>query len=96
MLGGVEGLCALTPPVLEPSAPKSLLVPLQRSVAVGSLACAVMLFVALPWMTAEVRPPLVQQLSGFLRTGALVLGGGHVVLLLLEQALVHNGWIDLH
>ena len=37
----------------------------------------------------------MQQLSGFLRTGALVFGGGHVVLPLLEQALVPNGWIDL-
>ena len=63
--------------------------------AVVLLGFAVLLFVALPWLTAEARPLLVQQLSGFLRTGALVFGGGHVVLPLLEQALVPNGWIDL-
>ncbi len=40
-------------------------------------------------------PLLVQQLSGLLRTGALVFGGGHVVVPLLDQALVPNGWIDL-
>ena len=95
LFGGLVGLCVLTPPELELSAPERLVVPLQRSVAVVLLGVAVLLLVALPWMTAEARPLLLQQLSGFLRTGALVFGGGHVVLPLLEQALVPNGWIDL-
>ena len=95
LLGGLVGWCALTPPALEPSAPERLMVPLRRSVAVVLLGFAVLLFVALPWLSVESRPLLVQQLSGFLRTGALVFGGGHVVLPLLEQALVPNGWIDL-
>ncbi|QNI49908.1 chromate transporter [Synechococcus sp. RS9915] len=95
LLGGLVGWCALTPPALEQSAPERLVVPLRRSVSVGLLVFAVLLFVAMPWLSAEARPLLVQQLSGFLRTGALVFGGGHVVLPLLEQALVPNGWIDL-
>ena len=95
LFGGLVGLCALTPPELEPSAPERLVVPLRRSVSVVLLGFAVLLIVALPWLTDEARPLLVQQLSGFLRTGALVFGGGHVVLPLLEQALVPNGWIDL-
>ena len=95
LLGGLVGWCALTPPELEPSAPKRLVVSLRRSVALGLLALAVLLFIALPWLSAEARPLLVQQLSAFLRTGSLVFGGGHVVLPLLEQALVPNGWIDL-
>ena len=95
LLGGLVGWCVLTPPELEPSSPQRLEVPLRRSVALGLLALAVLLFVALPWLSAEARPLLVQQLSAFLRTGALVFGGGHVVLPLLEQALVPNGWIDL-
>jgi len=95
LLGGLVGWCALTPPELEPSAPQRLMVPLRRSVAVVLLCSAVLLFVALPWLSADARPLLVQQLSGFLRTGALVFGGGHVVLPLLEQALVPNGWMDL-
>ena len=60
----------------------------------GLLAVAGLLVVALPWLSAEARPLLVQQLSAFLRTGSLVFGGGHVVLPLLEQALVPNAWID--
>ena len=72
LLGGLVGLCALTPPELEPSAPERLVVPLRRSVSVVLLGFAVLLFVAM-----QARPLLVQQLSGFLRTGALVFGGGH-------------------
>ncbi len=37
----------------------------------------------------------MQQLSAFLRTGALVFGGGHVVMPLLEHSLVPQGWIGL-
>lgn len=46
-------------------------------------------------MCTEARPLLVQQLGGFLRTGTLAFGGGHMVLPLLEQAQVPNFWIDL-
>jgi chromate transporter len=44
-----------------------------------------------PWPSA---PPLGQVASAFYRTGALVFGGGHVVLPLLQQAVVHPGWLD--
>ena len=95
VIGGLIGLCVLKPPELESSAPERLMVPLRRSVAVSLLGLAVLLLIALPGLSAEGMPLVVQQLSGFLRTGALVFGGGHVVLPLLEQALVPNGWIDL-
>ena len=95
LLGGLVGLWALTAPDQEPSAPQRLVVPLRRTVALGLLACAVLLFMALPLLSSPASPLLVQQLSAFLRTGALVFGGGHVVLPLLEQALVPNGWVDL-
>lgn len=38
--------------------------------------------------------PLVTVAAAFYRTGALVFGGGHVVLPLLEQAVVEPGWVD--
>ena len=44
---------------------------------------------------ASARPIVMQQLSSFLRAGALVFGGGHVVLPLLEQSLVPPGWLGL-
>ena len=56
LLGGLVGWCALTPPAQEPSAPERLVVPLRRSVAVVLLGFAVLLLVALPWLSAEARP----------------------------------------
>ena len=50
---------------LEQSAPERLVVPLRRSVSVVLLGFTVLLFVAMPWLAAEARPLLVQQLSGF-------------------------------
>ena len=95
VLGGLVGVSVLTPPELEPLVVERLVVPLRRSVAAGLLGVVALLLMALPWLSADARPLLVQQLSGFLRTGAMVFGGGHVVLPLLEQALVPNGWIGL-
>jgi chromate transporter len=39
-------------------------------------------------------PALVQAAAAFYRAGALVFGGGHVVLPMLQQAVVAPGWID--
>lgn len=39
-------------------------------------------------------PPLGQVAGAFYRAGALVFGGGHVVLPLLQQAVVAPGWLD--
>ncbi|GLQ95571.1 chromate transporter [Dyella acidisoli] len=39
-------------------------------------------------------PPLARMASAFYRTGALVFGGGHVVLPLLKQAVVAPGWVS--
>jgi chromate transporter len=39
-------------------------------------------------------PPLGAVAGAFYRAGALVFGGGHVVLPLLEQAVVAPGWVD--
>jgi chromate transporter len=44
-------------------------------------------------MGAPVLPRLGQVASAFYRTGALVFGGGHVVLPLLKQAVVDPGWV---
>ena len=39
-------------------------------------------------------PPLGQMAGAFYRTGALVFGGGHVVLPLLKHAIVDPGWVS--
>lgn len=46
-------------------------------------------------LAAGPRLPLMAQIAAaFYRTGAMVFGGGHVVLPLLKQAIVAPGWID--
>jgi chromate transporter len=39
-------------------------------------------------------PPLLSAAAAFYRTGALVFGGGHVVLPLLQEAVVEPGWVS--
>jgi chromate transporter len=41
----------------------------------------------------KIRPGIVQVWSAFYLSGALVFGGGHVVLPLLEHAVVSPGWV---
>lgn len=57
-------------------------------------AFLLMLFAALllmlPLLAAVVPSPLASAVSSFYRAGALVFGGGHVVLPLLQQAVVPN------
>jgi chromate transporter len=56
------------------------------------LTFGVLLTLAL--FVAPIAAPIGQVAGAFYRAGALVFGGGHVVLPLLEQAVVDPGWID--
>ncbi|MCJ0974568.1 chromate efflux transporter [Pseudomonas sp. PS1] len=48
----------------------------------------------LPLLAATWSAPLVALVDTFYRVGALVFGGGHVVLPLLEAEVVTNGWVN--
>jgi chromate transporter len=50
------------------------------------------LLVLLPWVAKET--PVLAMFDAFYRAGALVFGGGHVVLPLLESAVVETGLIS--
>jgi chromate transporter len=54
----------------------------------------VLLLVLLPILAAFTSSHSTSVFSAFYRTGALVFGGGHVVLPLLENAIVARGWVD--
>ena len=43
---------------------------------------------------SSLLPPMGQMAGAFYRTGALVFGGGHVVLPLLKHAIVDPGWVS--
>ena len=65
----------------------ALALPVSRRAGAIALSIFAASFVALRLS----GPPLVYALY---RTGALVFGGGHVVLPLLEQAIVRPGWVS--
>jgi chromate transporter len=49
--------------------------------------------VGLPWLAHAWPAPALRVADSFYRSGALVFGGGHVVLPLLQQATVAKGWL---
>jgi chromate transporter len=57
------------------------------------LGVAATLLVGLPILTAITGWQPMALFDAFFRAGALVFGGGHVVLPLLEVAVVHPGWV---
>ena len=59
----------------------------------GCLVLFLLLLVALPVAAGVSANPLVEIFDRFYRTGALVFGGGHVVLPLLEREIVAPGWL---
>ncbi len=66
-------------------------IPVSRRVGIAALLAYVLLLVSLPWVDA--RWPAASLFNAFYRSGALVFGGGHVVLPLLRNAFVGPGWM---
>lgn len=65
-----------------------------RHAALSSLVLFVLLLAGLPLLAAMTGAHGVAVIDAFYRAGSLVFGGGHVVLPLLEQAMVPTGWIS--
>jgi chromate transporter len=61
----------------------------------GALLLAfVVLLLVLPALAASGASPMLSAVSVFYQSGALVFGGGHVVLPLLQAGVVSPGWLD--
>ncbi|WP_404381606.1 chromate efflux transporter [Caenispirillum salinarum] len=86
--GGAAGLALVKPEVRADAV--HLPVPVSRRWAVAALAAFVGLLVGLP-LVAE--GPLAEMFDAMYRSGALVFGGGHVVLPLLQAEVVEPGWV---
>ena len=74
-------------------------VPLSRRGGLALLAVFAALLVVLPWSVAVVSAAdgaasALAVVDAFYRAGALVFGGGHVVLPLLQSAVVEPGWVS--
>jgi chromate transporter len=92
LLGGILGLwlCRNAPPVAE----GHIAMPVSRRAGLLALAAFFILLIGLPVLQALNGSPGVALFDAFYRSGALVFGGGHVVLPLLREAFVAPGWVS--
>jgi chromate transporter len=74
--------------------PLTLRFPVGRRLALASGAVFVALLVGLPLLARVASSHAVDLAHAFYRSGALVFGGGHVVLPLLNDAVVTPGWVS--
>jgi chromate transporter len=89
--GGVTGWLALPAPAAPTGG--ALHAGLRRRTALAVLAVFLALLAGLPVLAAATGNHALTLVDRFYRAGALVFGGGHVVLPLLQQAVVVPGWI---
>lgn len=66
----------------------------SRALAVAALLLFALLLVALPLLALSGDHRSLTLLDSFYRSGALVFGGGHVVLPLLQAEMVEPGWMS--
>jgi chromate transporter len=74
-------------------APDVLAVPLPRAWSVTAFVLFVVLLIGLPVVAGAVSSHTAALFASFYRSGSLVFGGGHVVLPLLQAAVVPPGWV---
>jgi len=81
-----------------PAAPVAAAAPLAvriaRPLAAAALGLFFLLLFGLPAFVAASDSHVLALFSSFYRSGALVFGGGHVVLPLLQQSVVPPGWVS--
>ena len=78
----------------EDSEEKSIPFPISRSFASICLVLFFALLFLLPILREFTSSHWIAMFDSFYRSGALVFGGGHVVLPLLEREVVPSGWVS--
>jgi len=69
-------------------------IPVGRATGIAALTLFFVLLVGLPILQSIAGAPGIALFDAFYRSGALVFGGGHVVLPLLREAFVTPGWVS--
>lgn len=92
LAGGIVGLAWLRPGPGEDGEDERLKVAVGRGVALACLALFLALLLLLPLLAAG--SAALGLVDGFYRAGALVFGGGHVVLPLLQAEFVGPGLVE--
>jgi chromate transporter len=92
LIGGIAGLwlCRASPP----QSSGHVAVPVSRTAGLVALTVFLLLLAGLPIVRALGSSRGVALFATFYRSGALVFGGGHVVLPLLREAFVTPGWVS--
>jgi chromate transporter len=92
VLGGLLGLwlCRDAPPTSD----SHIAIPVSRRTGFAALAAFFILLVGLPIAQKLSTASGLALFDAFYRSGALVFGGGHVVLPLLREAFVGPGWVS--
>ncbi|MFG6177900.1 chromate efflux transporter [Halomonas sp. THAF12] len=91
-LGGLIGLAACRE--ASRASPTMLDFGLSRRTGIACLAVFTLLLLGLPLLAMAGAGQGVALFDAFYRAGALVFGGGHVVLPLLEAEVVRTGWVS--
>jgi chromate transporter len=91
VIGAAIGWLRFHPAAGNPSAP--MVVRISRLLATFALGAFFALLFGLPLLAAGTGSHTAALVSSFYRSGALVFGGGHVVLPLLQQAVVPPAWV---
>jgi chromate transporter len=92
LLGGLAGLWLCRTAAFPTAAPVA--VPVSQCVGWISLAMFFLILIGLPLLRGFQLLPGAALFEAFYRSGALVFGGGHVVLPILRDALVAPGWVS--
>ncbi|WP_409999319.1 chromate efflux transporter [Bradyrhizobium sp. SZCCHNR2028] len=91
VLGGLAGLWLCRG---EAAPSGHVAIPVSRTVGLVALAMFVVLLAGLPLLRGVTGSTGIALFDAFYRSGALVFGGGHVVLPLLREAFVGPGWLS--
>ena len=95
VLGAVVGYTLLPrPTAADATEHMPLGLKLPHSVAIVALALFFLLLLLLSPIAAAIDNQVLRLFAAFYRAGALVFGGGHVVLPLLQASVVPNGWVS--
>lgn len=89
---GVSGLRLCAP--AASASPLAVPVAGSRRAGLGWLLLFAGLLAVLPLLAALLPQTVLPRVDAFYRAGALVFGGGHVVLPLLQAEVVPAGWVD--
>ncbi|WP_373862315.1 chromate transporter [Acetobacter pasteurianus] len=92
VLGGLAGLWLCRS--VQTSDGEHITLPVSHRAGIVALALFLALLFGLPVLACHGAPEGVSLFDAFYRSGALVFGGGHVVLPLLHEAFVTSGWVS--